>query len=237
MQPPSFWKDALLKSLADSCVWHAVIPSIMVSHMGTWKKIQSMIKTPCKTVVLAQRANMHCAKCGTYLEDTLYRCAVRVLVAKFKARTWPDDGTEHTLMHVAVNSASLCFTCFDNTAGTNRLPQLQSNSDMMNLVLDEMESWCAHGMYPDKDGPGVWEEMVKHLKANHERLMQGMSKFDHQCGTCKNPHPKMQCSKCHYARYCNATCSHADWGQHKLECEVLQNCSLFFPIGHAYEFE
>jgi hypothetical protein len=234
MQPSSFWQEALLRGFSSGCIWHAVIPTIMVSKCPAWDVIKDKFDTTDTQVVLAQRSNMCCAKCGASQEGKVYRCGVRVLVTTCKTY----DGfhmNERMGFRIVFNSATLCLPCIDKDM---KMPCLDANSDMLNHVLDQLEDIALSleiSRENYKDGPTMWRTVLNILHSRHKKIMHTLGKMDCKCPYCKNPLPKKRCSGCHYVRYCGSNCSVRDWSKHKIECEFLQKSSLFLSDEFTFE--
>lgn len=237
-QPSSFWQKTLLHGFADECIWHAIVPTIMVSTTPTWEFVEQCINTEDQQLVLAQRANMCCVECGMPMEKTTCRLAIRVLIAQRKVRSMPDDGRQYIINRIALCSAIFCLPCFEkNTIAVS----LDANSDMLNVVLDALEIIAANDFsLPQleankQSGPEIWNNMVALLQLQQQELMHRMGKKDAKCFFCNKNGPKRRCSACHYARYCGSDCSHSDWVRHKPECAFLQKNSVVLPLWTGRE--
>jgi radical SAM protein with 4Fe4S-binding SPASM domain len=141
---------------------------------------------------------------------------------------------EGALFRCGIGSAMVCTEC----ARTRMLRvEMDSDSRMHEVVfkrLDAMALNLAHAnILEAKEWTG--EEFVQRLIAAFDATQPDVlrtlsnSRLAH-CLHCKKRSEHLKrCSRCHYARYCDATCSAADWPQHKkYECPTLVDNSLLY---------
>lgn len=235
MQPSEFWQTVLLNGFADNCVWHVVIPTLLCAGKSSWEKIASMIDMKDTEVVSAQRANMLCVQCGknTLEEDDVHIFGIRVLVAK---KTCTNALERHVVHRTALCSSLFCLTC---AKSKDVMGGLDANTDMHNLVLDLLEGIARdieyESLMQDLSGPQVWKLIMERFALCHYKsTLHTLGKIDPRCSECQKPGPKSRCSSCHFARYCNDTCSRKDWPLHKGECALLKLGLLIYPVEKAH---
>ena len=226
MQPSLFWQNAMLHGFAEDCILHMLVPTFMTTKMTLWSKIEHLIDTSDKMVVDVQKANMSCGICGVSQEGKIHIFAVRVLIAK---RPGTIFGTQEKcwLYRMIFNSAAICTGCVRERKWS--FVNLDSDTKMHNFVLDTLESIGSFMSMDREDLSGVqlWDRIKVAFDSRHDDMMKQFGKMVSKCTYCNKKKPKNRCSACHIVRYCNATCSKADWTNHKQECKILQKTSIF----------
>jgi hypothetical protein len=236
MQPASFWKEALLGSWADDCVWHAIVPTAMMAIGGTWKDAVANTDTADEKVAKAQRSHIACALCGRSTESQPHVVAVRVMYGKRRGTTISGgtldmDGMTCHAYRVGTSAAAICVGCA-NTFYQPSNAHIDSNAAMIWYVLDRIDDLAKYAcsspnIFFNLSGPTMWECIVDRFTRNHNTITQKLGKRGRDCGHCGKEQAKDRCSACNYVYYCGETCSRANWNKHKTQCDALKNLSIF----------
>jgi hypothetical protein len=207
MQPPSFWVKFMMRSHADDCVWHAIVPTTMMHVMGTSEHMVSISAPEDKELVLA---NMYCACCARSVESQPCLFAIRVIVcAKPGARPC-----------VGFNSTTICLHCSDT------FPTFPCDAYMRDHVINRLEDIRNRCYIPYFKGPAYWSAVVAVFNREHAMTMKTFGKSSGKCGYCGAAKPKHRCSACNHTHYCGEACARANWPQHKPMCAIMQK-SIF----------
>jgi hypothetical protein len=155
----------------------------------------------------------HCVFCSIPLAGDMFRIGCRILLDKTEARTLP---------------ASICLNCSEKRGckwgvTVNAAVVAAFGTRLNNAVTGVFHK---HGIIP-----GFWKRVTQQPQLEQQDIMNLISKAIQGCMHCDSKTGTMQCSACHFARYCDSTCSRADWSKHKTQCKILQTHPIFFaPI-------
>ncbi len=225
----AFWRSALLKSFADECVCHIIVPTIMTTRMATWEETRNTMSTSEVAVVRAQRYNSKCCYCNTQLSGKTAKIAVRFLLGKRPA-TRLGDNAPGFVYRAAYGSAAICeLCCLEKRLAAH----LDANTDMGEAMFDRLETISQHVgmacMTRDVSGVEFLSLVFHQFYEDYTSFKVHIGAMDASCAGCnvvKDP-PK-RCTGCRYARYCNAKCSAAHWPIHKTWCKLLAQNSFFY---------
>jgi hypothetical protein len=227
MDEKVFWKKTLLgEAFADYCIGHFIIPTCLKSVNGTWKQFKkySEDNEDAADMKIGRLLNLQCIFCKDSIVKKPSRMAIRCLVARHHVK-----GSPLYLHRIAACPVSICEKCEKE----KEYPfALNSNSDMLNLVLNDIDDIIREVALLNYSNNftalQLWEQAVISFDKGHTERMKKLAKLDPKCPVCLSNKPEMFCSGCFYALYCNETCSHKDWKNHKHECKIFKTCSLFF---------
>lgn len=230
MQSKGWWQKTLLREFANDCICHCVLPLKMQTVTATWAKISAHIDLTDETVVKAQRATLHCYACNSNTEGSPVLFGMRIVIAKRKAIS-VSDGTPIFIYRFGFGTANICKKC---------IPRQYSgfiiNSDaiMIDYVWDNLESSASimehDRITVDLTGSEILQELLAIFQFKYRIMMRNLRKDEPMCANCKKPRAKQICSRCNYARYCNATCSEKDWfAYHKKVCKAFRDGPLYLP--------
>ena len=91
------------------------------------------------------------------------------------------------------------------------------------FLLLRLRACCIFGLSADMDA-------VRALVAEQKRLVEQV-----RCGFCdKHLASSKLCSRCKHVSYCQASCQHADWNQHKTVCKPLLSVTATLQKVQAY---
>ena len=232
MQPSSFWQEALLHEFANDCIWHALIPTIMITRSVDWKTIEKHIDLNDEVVVKAQKANLMCVYCEKKIpKDSWSRFVLRFVVGKKEVIRYPNDGKVYYQYWPAFNTAQMCQKCSNQR---NLVGELDSNSDIHNVFLDHLYAMgkeiYTHIATKEVSGEETWRLICTGVSMSKAFILKDMGKKDACCAFCKKNKTVQRCSGCNYTRYCGTACSHPDWKRHKKECAGLRDIGFFYPL-------
>jgi len=226
------WEKTLLHNFADDCVWHAIIPTMMVCKSPTWDMLKTIIDLSDKELVEAQKQNLLCALCKTDSSGKEVTFALRFLLAKRKATLISSDSDSNINGYIYRCAINTSHVCKEYKHKEGYLYSLDSSTEMHNIVLDRFCSLfnkvSMENISRDLSGPEFWNILHTRFCFFHKDVLKKMGKVDTFCQKCSKLSPKFRCSGCNYTRYCDEKCSHTDWSKHKNECKVFQSTSICY---------
>lgn len=210
MDSNDFWESILLHNKAHKCIFHMVLPTIMTS-------IQPSLDIDSNNDKLIQvvRNNLICAYCKKDIQGQVIRNAVRILITS--------DG------FCAFACAGICSVC-----SNLEIISFDSDTPMHEVVFECLEKIGREvgsaNRHHDIDGLEFMRQLMYRFHANYPSFIRRLRKLQANiCYYCKKTPQKLSyCSMCCYVRYCDSTCQHADWKQHKIECKFLTTQSIFY---------
>jgi hypothetical protein len=229
----AFWKEALLGSGGDQCIYHCVLPFKMSSKLSTWDQAMQLIDVNSTKLVTALAASMLCVVCKADLGGTHAVCCGRVLVAKQPVSE--ATGRKAFIYRFGYGSAALCKPCMlhhlDYDEATNLL---ESDPRGMEYVFERLKdaslSVGKDCVYMDLTGPQILACILSRFQTQYLATLRHIGKIDAVCACCKKPGAKRICSGCMHYRYCDDVCSLNDWrSYHRQECADLAKGPLFMP--------
>jgi len=215
MSAKEFWERVLLGP-NDECVYHTILPTIFVSRIGTWSQIEAEININDEQVVRAQKHNLLCVQCNTSVGGKLAMLGVRVVIGKYRT---------------GFNTAIFCSGCVRKNRFTNLL---DSNAVMHEVMFKKLYGIADEMQIADfSSAEEFLQQILTSFNSKQKEFMYAIGKIDSACGYCRKSNPSQVCSGCWYVRYCNKSCSHADWPRHKDGCKIFMSRSIFYDIRVA----
>lgn len=211
-----FWESALLQDSTNKCIFHMILPTIMTTKQPYWDSIKNRIDQNDDRVIQAQRENLMCTYCKKDVQGQSIRLAIRIVLSSDNK--------------CGFGTVAICSSC----SNVNML-SFDSDTPMHDVMFNRLEmvgrEVVFNNLHKKIDGLEFMHQLMEGFHTNYPSFIRQLRKIEaKKCYYCKkSPSRKLlYCSKCCYVRYCDQTCQHADWKQHKNECKFLTTQSIFF---------
>jgi hypothetical protein len=223
MESNKFWKEQLLRTMANECIWHVIIPTNVAVTTGTRETLEKLININNPGDIYVLEDKLKCSLCKNSIQAQRVTFAIRFLVTKRFVPSSLEHSQDHYLYHTARTSASICEQCRNSAHST-----IIKYNQMFDIILESISVTAQRvaemNIHNDLKGLEFWK-LIRSQCMPH--ILTKLGKLESECQYCSSSSPISRCSGCNYIRYCDEKCSHADWSKHKPACKAYRNFSLF----------